>query len=111
MSERQTQHYKGFTFIKVNSAGPWEISQVGVSLVYRRSLTQARQWVNDYLAKPANATVTVAYKGRTITIALDGTELSANEQANGSTHPYLTNASRDFIATEVEKALVILTQD
>lgn len=54
-----------------------------------------------------NATVTVTYNGQSVTFDLDDTELSEVPGANGS-HRYLSNASRGFVADEVEKALLTL---
>jgi hypothetical protein len=53
-----------------------------------------------------NATVTVTYGGKSVTIELDGTELS-----DTGSHRYLSNASRDHVADEVERALLSLTDD
>lgn len=52
-----------------------------------------------------NAVITVAYNGHTVEIPLEGNELS--HASDGK--PYLGNASRGFIADEVEKALINLT--
>ena len=54
-----------------------------------------------------NATITVTYGDGSVTFDLEGTELSATSHGNA----YLGNASRDFIATEVEKALIEVTSD
>lgn len=52
-----------------------------------------------------NATITVAFgDGTPAVITLDGAELAEGSQG----HRYLSNASRDFIAGEVEKALIDL---
>jgi hypothetical protein len=59
-------------------------------------------------SQDVNATITVAYKGQTVVIDLDGTELSETRQRDGSLHRYLTNASRDFISDQVEKALIAI---
>jgi hypothetical protein len=53
-----------------------------------------------------NATVTVAYGGHSVTFELDGDELSADSTGHKS---YLNNASKGYIADEVEKALLALT--
>jgi hypothetical protein len=53
-----------------------------------------------------NATVTVTYDGKSVTIELNGTELS-----DTGSHRYLGNASRDYVASEVERALLSLTND
>jgi len=50
-----------------------------------------------------NATVTVTYGGKSVTIELSGTELQSGR--------YLNNASRGFVADEVERALLSLTND
>jgi hypothetical protein len=54
-----------------------------------------------------NATVTVTYGGKSVTVELSGTELSESSLGNG----YLNNASRGFVADEVERALLSLTDD
>lgn len=51
----------------------------------------------------ANARITVELAGRTVTFELEGSELS---HVGGAS--YLSNASKDFIGDEVEKALVSL---
>jgi hypothetical protein len=55
-----------------------------------------------------NATVTVTYKGKSVTFDLDGTELSEGVHLGHPGIPafYLTNASKGFISDEVEKALI-----
>ena len=53
----------------------------------------------------SNGTVTVKYGDREVVIELDGMELST-DSAGGF---YLGNASRDFVASEVETALISLT--
>lgn len=55
-----------------------------------------------------NATITVSYDNISIIIPLDGVELSAVVQSDGSTHRYLSNASRDWIGNKIEKALIEL---
>lgn len=56
-----------------------------------------------------NATVTVTFGGRSVTFELDGTELALSTTPQGTEgHRYLSNASKDFISTEVEKALIDL---
>lgn len=62
-------------------------------------------------AEGENATVTVSYGGQSVTFALDGAEVSRTPQDDGSIHAYLNNASRGFIADEVEKALIALTAE
>lgn len=52
-----------------------------------------------------NATVTVTYDGKSVTFELDGTEMGY-DSAGGR---YLTNASRAFIADNVEDALKQVT--
>jgi hypothetical protein len=54
-----------------------------------------------------DAIVTVWYKGEQVSFSLDGDELAP--VGTQSDHRYLTNASRGFIADEVEKALIYLT--
>jgi hypothetical protein len=56
-----------------------------------------------------NATVTVTYGGKSATFELDGTELSGPHTDNGG-HRYLNTASRDYVATEVERVLLDLTE-
>ncbi|MGV8972211.1 MAG: hypothetical protein ACOH10_07800 [Rhodoglobus sp.] len=58
-----------------------------------------------------NATVTVTYNGKSVVVTLEGTELSSTKVVGGPVHYYLTNASRDYIATEVEKALIALSTE
>jgi hypothetical protein len=53
-----------------------------------------------------NASVTVAFEGKSVTFELDGPELSSTEQPDGSMLSYLNNASRGFVADEVERALL-----
>jgi hypothetical protein len=55
-----------------------------------------------------DATVTVTAHGHSLTFPLSGDELSRTDQEDGTTHAYLSNASRGYIADEVEKALLIL---
>lgn len=55
-----------------------------------------------------NATLTIEYGGKTVTLILAGTELSSVEQQDGTVHKYLNEASRDFIALGVENALIAL---
>lgn len=53
-----------------------------------------------------NATVTVTYGDKSETFELSGNELSEVARAEGKPpHRYLTNASRGFIADEVEQIL------
>lgn len=60
----------------------------------------------DTQPEPVNATITVTYgDAEPIIIVLDGPEVGT-DSAGGK---YLNNASRHFIADEVEKALTILT--
>lgn len=59
------------------------------------------------VGQPANATITVDYAGRSATFELDGVELSTDSAGGG----YLSNASRGFIADEVQKALIDTTAD
>jgi hypothetical protein len=59
--------------------------------------------------RPEDAKVTVSYGGREVVIDLSGTELSWTEQGGGRTHHYLSNASKDFLGEEIEKALIALT--
>lgn len=56
----------------------------------------------------AGATITVAFGDNAVTITLSGAELSETIQSDGSIHRYLSNGSRDFIGTEIEKALISL---
>lgn len=68
-------------------------------------LCLAAGYSGNWFAARLDATVTVSLGDLPpVTIALNGAELS--EGTNG--HRYLTNASRDHIATEVEKALIAL---
>lgn len=53
----------------------------------------------------SNATITVAYEGRSVDIELDGTELSEVIQRDRTAYYYLTNASKGFITDKVEDAL------
>lgn len=57
----------------------------------------------------SNAVITVTYNDQSISFELEGAELSAVGQRDGSIHRYLTNASSDFITSEVEKALITLS--
>jgi hypothetical protein len=54
-----------------------------------------------------NASVTVRYGDSEVTFELDGIELS-NASVDG--HLYLSNASRAFVADEVERALKEVTK-
>lgn len=80
---------------------------------HEHMVLRERQGVTFYvftvLPKP-DAIVKVIYKGAEHVFALDGEELSVTMQHDGTEHKYLTNASKDYIATEVEKALKLLTQ-
>lgn len=59
----------------------------------------------------ANATVTVELDGRAVTFELDGTELAMSVSPDGSDgRPYLSNASRGFIADKVEASLIALVE-
>ena len=61
--------------------------------------------------KTENATVTVTYKGKTVVVTLAGTELSEVWQTDGTIYRYFTNASREFVSGEVEKALITLAAE
>jgi hypothetical protein len=55
-----------------------------------------------------NATITIRQGDSAISFPLDGFELSITEQQDGSEHVYLSNASRDYIAEQVEKSLIAI---
>ena len=64
-------------------------------------------YYGNRFATSRNATITVTYGDNPpVTITLDGLELA--ESSNGAL--YLSNASRGFIADEVEKALIALSE-
>lgn len=74
-----------------------------------RLAAEARAAEADDRAK--HARITVSFGGRDIEILLAGSELSETRRLDGSIRRYLNNASRGFVADEVEAALIKLVAE